>query len=91
MIFTDYSLPIEVRHLSIIQLKNGIDKYWRRGAANAISKDEKETIKAKVLEAGVNEPAHQLALQNALLIAKIVRYEFPNDWFVSLNQLLSHR
>ena len=32
-IFVDYSLPIEVRYLSIIQLKNGIDKYWRKTAA----------------------------------------------------------
>lgn len=31
-IFVDYSLPVEVRYLSIIQLKNGIDKYWRKTA-----------------------------------------------------------
>jgi hypothetical protein len=31
-IFLDQSLPIEVRYLSIIQLKNGIDKYWRKTA-----------------------------------------------------------
>jgi hypothetical protein len=28
----DKSLPIEVRYLAIIQLKNGIDKYWRKTA-----------------------------------------------------------
>lgn len=26
-------LPLEVRYLAIIQLKNGIDKYWRKTAA----------------------------------------------------------
>lgn len=31
-IFVDYSLPNEVRYLSIIQLKNGVDKYWRKTA-----------------------------------------------------------
>jgi hypothetical protein len=31
-IFIDYSLPLEIRYLSIIQLKNGIDKYWRKTA-----------------------------------------------------------
>lgn len=31
-VFVDYSLPLEVRYLAIIQLKNGIDKYWRKTA-----------------------------------------------------------
>jgi hypothetical protein len=31
-VFLDRSLPIEVRYLAIIQLKNGIDKYWRKTA-----------------------------------------------------------
>lgn len=29
-IFLDKSLPFEVRYLAIIQLKNGVDKYWRK-------------------------------------------------------------
>jgi len=31
--FIQTSLPIELRFLSLIQLKNGIDKYWRKSAA----------------------------------------------------------
>lgn len=31
-VFLDKSLPLEVRYLAIIQLKNGIDKYWRKTA-----------------------------------------------------------
>lgn len=31
--FLEKSLPIEVRHMAIIQLKNGIDKYWRKTAS----------------------------------------------------------
>ena len=31
--FIDKSLPYDIRYLSVIQLKNGIDKYWRRTAA----------------------------------------------------------
>jgi hypothetical protein len=31
-VFLDRSLPLEVRYLAIIQLKNGIDKYWRKTA-----------------------------------------------------------
>lgn len=31
-IFLDHSVPLEARYLAIIQLKNGIDKYWRKTA-----------------------------------------------------------
>ena len=30
--YLDKSLPLEVRYLAVIQLKNGIDKYWRKTA-----------------------------------------------------------
>lgn len=30
--FIDHQLPVEIRYLAIIQLKNGIDKYWRKTA-----------------------------------------------------------
>lgn len=79
-IFIDVSLPLEVRHLCIIQLKNGIDKYWRKTAPNALKKDEKDQIRARSIESGTREPDSRLALQNALVIAKIVRYEYPHDW-----------
>lgn len=96
-VFLDHSAPNEVRYLSIIQLKNGIDKYWRRTAAkyvhkqrrcetrtnqnnSAIEPEEKQKIKTRALEAGMVEPSRPLALQNALMIAKIMRYEFPQDW-----------
>lgn len=79
-IFTDFSLPLEVRHLCIIQLKNGIDKYWRKTAPNALKKEEKDQIRARSIESGTREPDIRLALQNALMIAKIVRYEYPLEW-----------
>jgi len=31
-VFIAKSLPVELRYLAIIQLKNGIDKYWRKTA-----------------------------------------------------------
>ncbi|PGG96510.1 hypothetical protein AJ80_09816 [Polytolypa hystricis UAMH7299] len=87
-IFIDYSLPVEVRYLSIIQLKNGIDKYWRKTAPNAIKPEEKERIKARALQAGVVEPDVRLALHNSLMIAKIMRYEFPADWPDAITSLI---
>ncbi|KAF1942396.1 ARM repeat-containing protein [Clathrospora elynae] len=87
-VFLDSSLPWEVRYLAIIQLKNGIDKYWRKTATNAVSKEDKASIRARLLESAVNEADHRLALQNALVVAKIVRFEFPNDWPDLFQQLL---
>ena len=80
-VFINASLPVEIRFLSAIQLKNGIDKYWRKTASNAISKEEKALIRSRCLESGINEATHQLALQNALVTAKIIRLEFPHEWY----------
>lgn len=57
-----------------------MDKYWRKTAQNAISKEEKARIRSRCLESGVNEPDHRLALQNAIVVAKIIRFEYPHDW-----------
>ncbi|KAL8935914.1 MAG: hypothetical protein Q9216_005196 [Gyalolechia sp. 2 TL-2023] len=89
-IFVDTALPVDVRHLCIIQLKNGIDKYWRKTATNAISKEEKDQICARSIESGTKEPDPLLALQNALMIAKIVRYEYALDWPDALSSLASN-
>lgn len=78
--FLNLSLPFEVRYLAAIQLKNGIDKYWRKTAQNAIPKDVKRVIRERCLQSGVNEPDHRLALQNAIIVSKVVRFEYPHDW-----------
>ena len=79
-ILLDINNRFDVRYLAVIQLKNGIDKYWRKSAKNALSKDEKTLIKSRCLEYGTNEADHRLALQNAILFSKIVRHEFPDEW-----------
>ncbi|KAL8766030.1 MAG: hypothetical protein Q9209_007059 [Squamulea sp. 1 TL-2023] len=89
-IFVDVSLPFEVRYLCIIQLKNGIDKYWRKTATHAIKKNEKDQIRSRSIESGTNEPDHRLALHNALMIAKIVRYEYPLDWPDAISSIVSN-
>ncbi|PVH94763.1 ARM repeat-containing protein [Periconia macrospinosa] len=87
-VFVDKSLPYEVRYLAIIQLKNGIDKYWRKTASNAVTKEDKAQIRSRLLQSAVNEADHRLALQNALVVAKIVRFEYPNDWPQLFQELL---
>ncbi|MCJ1388710.1 hypothetical protein MMC18_001559 [Xylographa bjoerkii] len=89
-VFIETSLSLEVRYLSAIQLKNGIDKYWRKTASNAITKEEKAVIRSRCLESGINEPDRRLALQNALVIAKITRFEFPHEWPDIISSVTKH-
>ncbi|KAL9093045.1 MAG: hypothetical protein Q9165_004183, partial [Trypethelium subeluteriae] len=79
-IFLDKHLPLEIRYLAVIQLKNGIDKYWRKAATNAVNKEDREAVRVRLLPSGTREADRRLALQNALVIAKITKFEFPNDW-----------
>ena len=89
-VFIDQSLPEDIRYLSIIQLKNGIDRYWRKTAQNALPKEEKLQIRTRALDAGTREPSRPLNLHNGLLLAKIARYEFPHDWPELITSLISH-
>ncbi|KAF2756247.1 ARM repeat-containing protein [Pseudovirgaria hyperparasitica] len=88
-VFIDQRVPRDVRYLAIIKLKNGIDKYWRKTATNAVSKEDKAKIRARLLESGINEADAPLALQNAIAVAKIARFEYPNDWPDAIQQLLN--
>ena len=89
-IYADFSLSQDTRFQAIIQLKNGIDKHWRKTAINPIAKDEKLQIKSRAIQAGVLEPVPAIALQNALMLAKIVRYEFPQDWPTAISDVIGH-
>ncbi|KAN0093757.1 ARM repeat-containing protein [Hyaloscypha variabilis] len=79
-VYLDKSLPSEIRYLAIIQLKNGIDKYWRKTATNAIQPEEKAQMRSQLLDGGIKEVETNLALQNALVVAKVVRIDYPLDW-----------
>ncbi|KAK5057687.1 hypothetical protein LTR84_011688 [Exophiala bonariae] len=89
-VYADLSLDQDVRFQAIIQLKNGIDKYWRKTAPNALGKPEKEQIRSRTIDAGVKEPVASLSLHNALMLAKIVRYEFPHDWPDVIPVIIQH-
>ena len=79
-IYVDYTFPVELRYLAILQLKNGIDKYWRKTATNAIKKEERESIRSQLVSSGIMEPDPRLALQISIVIGKITRFEYPHDW-----------
>ncbi|KAK3984384.1 armadillo-type protein [Cladorrhinum sp. PSN332] len=79
-IFLDKSLRKEVRFLAIILLKNGIDRYWRHTAKHAIKPPEKYLIRSRLLEGSIDEEDKTFSLHNALVTAKIVRIDYPDEW-----------
>ncbi|KAL7268006.1 hypothetical protein RUND412_009385 [Rhizina undulata] len=78
--FLDRSLPLELRWIAVITLKQGVDKFWRKAAANSINKEEKTHIRSRLISSSIDELQPQLAVQNAVIIAKIARLEYPLDW-----------
>ncbi|KAL3425415.1 importin-beta domain-containing protein [Phlyctema vagabunda] len=84
----DKTLPSEIRYLAVIQLKNGIDKYWRKTAPNAIKPEEKAEIRSRLLEGGIAEAETNIALQNALVVSKVVRIDYPLEWPEALTDLI---
>ena len=45
-----------------------------------MTKEDKDAIRSRLLSSALNEYDSRLAVQNALVIAKIARFEYPNDW-----------
>lgn len=66
-----------------------MDKYWRKGATNPLSVQDKTAIRSRLFESGFTEAHPQLALQNSLVISKIVRMEYPNEWPSALTDLVA--
>lgn len=100
-VFLDRSLPVEIRWLSVITLKQGVDKYWRKTAnkygsahlpicplpllprltiPSAISDREKTHLRSRLISSAITEPVPQLAVQNAVIVGKVARLEYPLDW-----------
>lgn len=80
-----------MRFLAVIQLKNGIDKYWRLYAQvkNGIKPEEKSVIRSRLFQGTLDEPERNLALHNALVVAKVVRIDYPADWPDALTSIIA--
>ncbi|KAF2743715.1 ARM repeat-containing protein [Sporormia fimetaria CBS 119925] len=81
-VYLNRNLPREVRHLALIQFSNGIDKCWRRTtSSSAVDKEDKEIVRSRLLQAdSLSEPDQRLAFQYAIIVAKIARVLYPNEW-----------
>lgn len=78
-IYINTQLTLQVRWLAVICLKNGIERYWRPTRINAITKEEKLEIRKRLFNT-LGESNNQLTIQNAHLVAKIARLDFPVEW-----------
>lgn len=87
-VITDQNIDVNIRWMAVLYMKNGIDKYWRKLAPNAISEQEKQQIKIDIISR-FNEPINQIATQRAVLISKIARIDCPREWPELLPTLLS--
>ncbi|KAI0895836.1 ARM repeat-containing protein [Annulohypoxylon nitens] len=87
-IFLNKNLSTQIRLLAIIQLKNGIDRYWRNHKANnSIPQDARQVIRERLFQGTIGESDRQLAQLNALVAAKIIRVDFPGTWPTPLTDL----
>ncbi|CAO3662719.1 hypothetical protein CU097_009870 [Rhizopus azygosporus] len=86
-IFYDSNIHHDIRVLSGIYLKNGIDRFWRKTAKNPIDPEEKTVIRQRLL-GFMDEPNKKLTSQNAVIIARIARIDYPHQWPDLLSSLL---
>ncbi|KAJ1818142.1 hypothetical protein LPJ56_001888, partial [Coemansia sp. RSA 2599] len=83
------SLPMNIRWVAIINLKNGIDKYWKKTAQYPIRIDEKELIRPRLLDY-FDEESPQIAVQYCVAISRIARWEFPRVWPEFIDVIMAH-
>ncbi|XP_012282091.1 importin-11 [Orussus abietinus] len=86
-VFTNHSLAVNVRWMAILYFKNGVDRYWRKNAPDAIAEDEKEFLRQRLI-ANFDEPINHLAVQLSVLIARIARLDCPREWGTLVPTLL---
>lgn len=78
-IFSNQSLDLNVRWMSILCFKQGVEKYWRKNIEHGISEEEKVTLR-KMLLTNLSEPVPRLATQVSVIIGRVARLDWPYDW-----------
>ncbi|KAH7967139.1 hypothetical protein HPB49_023016 [Dermacentor silvarum] len=87
-IFSDHTVEVNVRWLAVLYIKNGIERYWRKTATKTVGEDEKKVLRQKMIS-NFHEPVNQasraaaflqLALQLAVLVSKVARFDCPTEW-----------
>eukprot|EP00882_Tetradesmus_deserticola_P030292 GHRQ01033993.1.p1 GENE.GHRQ01033993.1~~GHRQ01033993.1.p1 ORF type:complete len:225 (+),score=98.09 GHRQ01033993.1:341-1015(+) len=77
------------RWLAAVQLKNNVNKYWRpRYDSGGLSAEEKAYLRGRFLQL-VAQDDNQIAVQVALVVAKVARFDFPGQWPTLFSDLLA--
>eukprot|EP01112_Ceratiomyxa_fruticulosa_P019104 TRINITY_DN619_c0_g2_i1.p1 TRINITY_DN619_c0_g2~~TRINITY_DN619_c0_g2_i1.p1 ORF type:complete len:1013 (-),score=185.85 TRINITY_DN619_c0_g2_i1:47-3085(-) len=87
-IIANKSIDPNVRLMAVVCFKNLAHKFWRTRAPGAVSEEEKDAIRPKLLLL-LNEERYQLALQISILLGRIARHDYPHSWPDLLTKLLS--
>lgn len=88
-VFLDKSLPQDIRYLAVLHLKNGVDRYWRQSSSkNAVPAQEKAFVRSRLFQGSVDEEHPPFVLHNALLVAKVVRIDYPQNWPDAISTLI---
>lgn len=73
-------LPLELRLVALLGLKNGVEKHWRRGSINALHSEEQAHIRSRLLPNVFFDTDRRLTSIHAVVVAKIARNDFPQHW-----------
>ncbi|WBW75116.1 karyopherin/importin beta family nuclear import signal receptor Kap113 [Schizosaccharomyces osmophilus] len=87
-IFLDKQNDISLRWLAIIQIRNSIDVIWRKNTKSSLLPGEKEFFRNNALAGSVHSE-DQLVVQNALVLSRIARQDYPSEWPSLFQELIS--
>ncbi|GIM07011.1 hypothetical protein Vretimale_11220 [Volvox reticuliferus] len=79
------------RYLASVHLKNSIHRNWKKKRIShaAISPEEKAHLRAKLSQL-IPQDDNQIAVQVALVYAKVARFDYPSDWPGLFNDLMAN-
>lgn len=74
----------DIRLLATVVAKNAVGSSWRKTLGSRewarVPTDEKAQVRANVLGLLLSEPSRRVAVQIALLLANVARFDFPTPW-----------
>ncbi|GFR48983.1 hypothetical protein Agub_g11001, partial [Astrephomene gubernaculifera] len=78
------------RYLASVHLKNSIHRNWKKRVTHAgITPEEKAHLRAKLSQL-IPQDDNQIAVQVALVYAKIARFDYPGEWPSLFNDLMAN-
>ncbi|KAG2446835.1 hypothetical protein HYH02_008395 [Chlamydomonas schloesseri] len=79
------------RYLASVHLKNSIHRNWKKrvGASTGIGPEEKAHLRSR-LSSLIPQEDNQIAVQVALVYAKVARFDYPAEWPGLFSDLLAN-